>query len=110
MTLNKDIQTPGPGFDAIICMGNSFPNLMDDDGDFRNQKIAIKNFYDLLKPGGVLIIDHRNYDYILEHGRAPKKNIYYNSKHISDIKTQILYENNQAKQIILKYKMDVEED
>ena len=36
----------------------------------------------MLKPGGVLIIDHRNYDYILKHGRAPKKNIYYNSKHI----------------------------
>ena len=28
----------------------------------RNQKIAIKNFYDMLKPGGILIIDHRNDD------------------------------------------------
>ena len=24
------------------------------------------------------MIDHRNYDYILEHGYAPKNNIYYN--------------------------------
>jgi len=104
MTLNKDIQTPGPGFDAIICMGNSFPNLMDDDGDFRNQKIAIKNFYDLLKPGGVLIIDHRNYDYILKHGHAPNKNIYYNSS-IYKVISRTVYEDNKAKQIILDYRM-----
>merc|ERR1712098_280793 len=57
-----------------------------------------------------LIIDHRNYDFILKNGRAHKKNIYYNSKHINDIKTQIIYENNKAKQIVLKYKMDVESD
>merc|ERR1712088_846555 len=25
MTLNKDVKTPGAGYDAIICMGNSFP-------------------------------------------------------------------------------------
>merc|ERR1719327_132137 len=43
--LKKDVPVPGFGFDAIICMGNSFPNLMDEEGDLRNQKIAIKNFY-----------------------------------------------------------------
>merc|ERR1719400_121310 len=110
LTLKKDVPVPGFGFDAIICMGNSFPNLMDEEGDLRNQKIAIKNFYDMLKPGGILIIDHRNYDYILKHGRAPKKNIYYNSKHIRDIRTQVIYENNAPKQITLNYTMDVEED
>lgn len=32
----------------------------------------------MVRPGGILIIDHRNYDYILETGRAPQgKNIYY---------------------------------
>merc|ERR1719266_1554411 len=46
LTLKKDVPVPGFGFDAIICMGNSFPNLMDEEGDLRNQKIAIKNFYD----------------------------------------------------------------
>lgn len=35
MTLNKDVKTPGAGYDAIICMGNSFPHLVDDHGDFR---------------------------------------------------------------------------
>ena len=35
MTLTKDVKTPGAGYDAILCMGNSFPNLMDFHGDFR---------------------------------------------------------------------------
>merc|ERR1712114_120089 len=50
-----------------------------------------------------LIIDHRNYDYILKNGKAPKKNIYC-------IKTQIIYEDNKPRQIVLDYKMDVEGD
>jgi len=32
----------------------------------------------MIRPGGILIIDHRNYDFILDSGRAPSKNIYYN--------------------------------
>merc|ERR1712209_210775 len=63
MTLPKDVKTPGAGYDAIICMGNSFPHLIDDHGDFRDHKTCIQNMYDMLKPGGILIIDHRNYDY-----------------------------------------------
>jgi len=31
-----------------------------------------------LKPGGILLIDHRNYDNILETGATPAKSIYYN--------------------------------
>ena len=64
----------------------------------------------MLKPGGILIIDHRNYDYILKNGQAPKKNIYYNSQNIKSIKTQIIYEDNKPRQIVLDYKMDVEGD
>ena len=38
---------------------------------------AIQNFYNMLRPGGILIIDHRNYDHIVGGGKAPMKNIYY---------------------------------
>merc|ERR1711997_323950 len=110
MTLPKDVKTPGAGYDAIICMGNSFPHPIDDHGDFRDHKTCIQNMYDMLKPGGILIIDHRNYDYILKNGQAPKKNIYYNSQNIKSIKTQIIYEDNRPRQIVLDYKMDVEGD
>ena len=66
------------GFDALVCMGNSFAHLPDSHGDQRDHVLAIDNFYKMIKPGGILIIDHRNYDYILDNGKAPKNNIYYN--------------------------------
>lgn len=107
MTLTADMGDKNirPGFDAVFLMGNSFPNLMDDHGDFRNAKIAIRNFYDLLRPGGILIIDHRNYDYILKHGKSPGKNIYYNSS-VYKVVTQIISEDNKAKEIVLNYRMN----
>ncbi len=42
------------------------------------QKKAITNFLEMVKPGGILLIDHRNYDAILDSGVVPAKNIYYN--------------------------------
>lgn len=59
-------------------LGNSFAHLPDFDGDLRNQKSALRNMAAMLKPGGILLIDHRNYDYILDSGKAPSKNVYYN--------------------------------
>lgn len=111
LSLAEDMKEyKGPeGFDAIICMGNSFAHLPDFSGDQHDQKCAIANFHSLLKPGGILVIDHRNYDYILEHGQAPTNNIYYNSKHIDSIKTSVLYVNNQPNLITLDYTMDVHE-
>ena len=76
--LKEDQVPPDGGFDAILCMGNSFAHLPDFHGDQRDHRTAIDNFYRLVKPGGILMIDHRNYDYILDHGHAPSKNIYYN--------------------------------
>ena len=52
--------------------------MPDFEGELRNQKLAIKNFKDMLKPGGILVIDHRNYDEILKSGNVPAKNVYYN--------------------------------
>jgi len=108
LTLDRDINAPKGGFDALICMGNSFAHLPDFHGDQRDQRTSIENFYKLVKPGGIMIIDHRNYDYILKNGKAPQKNIYYNSDHIKDIKTSVLYVNNKANLITLDYYMNVE--
>ena len=79
-----------------VCGSASPPSL-------RNQKTAFKQFYDLLRPGGILIIDHRNYDYILKHGKAHNKNIYYNSS-VYKVVTQTIYEEDKAKQIVLNYR------
>lgn len=107
LTLKEDLTPPEGGFDALICMGNSFAHLPDIHGDQRQHIQAIENFHSLIKPGGILVIDHRNYDYILDNGHAPKKNIYYNSKHISKINTSVLYVNNKPDIITLDYEMDV---
>lgn len=54
-------------------------------GDQSDQKLALQNIASMVKPGGILIIDHRNYDYILETGRAPQgKNIYYKVLNLTD--------------------------
>ncbi|XP_023340081.1 glycine N-methyltransferase [Eurytemora carolleeae] len=108
LTLDQDICVPEGGFDAVICMGNSFAHLPDFHGDQRDQRKCIENFYKLVRPGGIFIIDHRNYDYILTHGTAPSKNIYYNSTHIKDIKTSVLHVNNRPNLITLDYFMNVE--
>lgn len=65
-------------FDAVICLGNSFAHMMDESGEQKEQKHAITNFMKCLKPGGLLLIDHRNYDHILDTGDTPTKCIYYN--------------------------------
>lgn len=66
------------GFDAVLCLGNSFAHLIDSFGDQREQKTAIENFMKCLKPGGFLLIDHRNYDHIIKTGATPAKCLYYN--------------------------------
>lgn len=79
LTLYDDIEhLIGNGFDAVICLGNSFAHMLDSYGDQREQKLAIKNFERCVRPGGLLIIDHRNYDSIMDTGSTPVKNIYYN--------------------------------
>lgn len=92
LTLYDDIQhVIGDGFDAVICLGNSFAHLLDNYGDQREQIQAIQNFEKCVKPGGLLLIDHRNYDSIMDSGATPAKSIYYNSKNTADIKTSVLY-------------------
>jgi len=95
------------GFDALYCLGNSFAHLPDFTGNQAEQKIALKNFAKCVRPGGIFIIDHRNYDYILDTGKTPSKNIYYNSSCISEIQTSTLYKNGEPRLITLDYVIDV---
>ncbi|KAG7177391.1 glycine N-methyltransferase-like [Homarus americanus] len=106
LTLPEDIEGAGT-YDAVICLGNSFAHLPDVSGDQSEHKLALKNFAHMVKPGGVLLIDHRNYDNIIDSGSAPSHNIYYNSEHIQDIKTSVLYVNGKPSLVTLDYLMDV---
>lgn len=68
--LNRDVHGE---FDAIICLGNSFTHLFSE----RDRRKALAEFYAMLKHDGVLIIDQRNYDSILDNGFSSQHSYYY---------------------------------
>ncbi|WP_040485397.1 methyltransferase domain-containing protein [Lutibaculum baratangense] len=68
--LNKDIQGK---YDAIICLGNSFTHLHDES----DRRRVLAEFYAALKHDGILILDQRNYDAILDDGFSSKHKYYY---------------------------------
>lgn len=111
LTLYDDIKSCiGEGFDAVICLGNSFAHMMDSFGDQREQKQALSNFEKCVKPGGLLLIDHRNYDHIIDSGYTPAKCIYYNSSHMADIKTSVLYVSGKPAMVMMDYMIDTAPD
>lgn len=68
--LNRDVHEK---FDAIICLGNSFTHLFNE----RDRRKALAEFYAALRHNGVLILDQRNYDAILDNGFSSKHIYYY---------------------------------
>src|SRR5690625_81694 len=68
--LNRDVHGE---YDAIVCLGNSFTHLFSE----RDRRKALAEFYAMLKHDGVLIIDQRNYDDILDNGFSSKHTYYY---------------------------------
>jgi len=48
-------------FDALLCLGNSLPHLIEDAALMS----ALKDFYACLKPGGLLLIQNRNFDAVM---------------------------------------------
>lgn len=67
--LNRDVHGK---FDAVICLGNSFTHLFAE----RDRRKALAEFYAALKHDGVLILDQRNYDGMLD-GEFTSKHTYY---------------------------------
>ena len=68
--LNKDIHEK---FDAVICLGNSFTHLFSEN----DRRKALAEFYSILKHDGVLVLDQRNYDAIIDRGYSSKHKYYY---------------------------------
>ncbi len=57
--------TFGGGFDAVTCLGNSLPHLLDDE----SLHAALRDMAAVLRPGGVLVVQNLNYDRILKERR-----------------------------------------
>jgi glycine/sarcosine N-methyltransferase len=74
--LNRDVRGT---YDAIICLGNSFTHLFDE----RDRRKTLAEFYAMLNHDGVLIMDQRNYDAIMDDGYSSKHTYYYCGDDIS---------------------------
>jgi glycine/sarcosine N-methyltransferase len=68
--LTRDVHTK---YDAVICLGNSFTHLFTE----RDRRRALAEFYSALRHDGVLLLDQRNYDAILDVGFDSKHAYYY---------------------------------
>lgn len=74
--LSRDV--PGQ-YDAIICLGNSFTHLFSE----RDRRKALAEFYSMLTHDGVLIIDQRNYDALLDQEASVTHTYYYCGEDVS---------------------------
>ena len=68
--LNRDVHER---FDAVICLGNSFTHLFSE----KDRRKTLAEFYAALRHDGILILDQRNYDDILDNGFSSKHTYYY---------------------------------
>ncbi len=74
--LNRDVHGK---FDAVICLGNSFTHLFSEN----DRRKALAEFQAALRHDGVLILDQRNYDAILDRGFSSRHTYYYCGEAIS---------------------------
>lgn len=51
----------GTGYDAVLCLGSSLPHLLSQD----DLGAALADFAAVLRPGGLLLIQNRNFDAVL---------------------------------------------
>ncbi|MFK8115080.1 MAG: class I SAM-dependent methyltransferase [Rubripirellula sp.] len=66
-------------FDAVICLGNSFTHLFEE----VDRRKALAEFYSALVYDGMLILDQRNYDSILDQGFSSQHKYYYCGEKVS---------------------------
>ncbi len=74
--LSRDIHTQ---YDAVICLGNSLTHLFSE----QDRRKALAEFYSTLNHDGVLILDQRNYDGMLDNGFTSKHVYYYCGENVS---------------------------
>ncbi|MGW8368784.1 MAG: glycine/sarcosine N-methyltransferase [Gammaproteobacteria bacterium] len=68
--LNQDVHDL---YDAVICLGNSFTHLHEE----RDRRKALAEYYATLRHNGVLVLDQRNYDALLDKQVEPSHKYYY---------------------------------
>ncbi len=91
--LNQDVHGK---YDAVICLGNSFTHLFSE----RDRRRCLAEFYAALKHDGILILDQRNYDALLNEQKTEPDHTYYycgenvsaKPEHVDDSLARFRYE------------------
>jgi glycine/sarcosine N-methyltransferase len=68
--LNQDVHDL---YDAVICLGNSFTHLHDEN----DRRKSLAEYYATLRCNGILVLDQRNYDALLDKQIEPSHKYYY---------------------------------
>jgi len=68
--LNRSV---GGEYDALVCLGNPVTHLHDEN----DRRKALAEFNAALRHDGILVLDQRNYDKMLDHGFTSKHRYYY---------------------------------
>lgn len=69
-TLSQDVDGK---FDALLCLGNAFSHLFSEE----ERTVVLDEFRKVLNPDGLVVVDQRNYDSILDRGFSTKHQYYY---------------------------------
>lgn len=68
-------------FDAVLCVGNSLCYLLEREEQLK----ALREFFALLPKGGIAVVDHRNYEYMLTERKFilenPREHFRYSKKY-----------------------------
>jgi glycine/sarcosine N-methyltransferase len=90
--LNRDVHDL---YDAVICLGNSFTHLHTEN----DRRKTLAEYYATLRHDGILILDQRNYDAILDKKVEPSHKYYYcgedvtaQPEHVDDSLARFRYE------------------
>ena len=76
--LNRDVHDL---YDAVICLGNSFTHLHNEN----DRRKALAEYYATLRHQGMLILDQRNYDALLDKQIEPSHKYYYCGEDVSAV-------------------------
>ena len=87
---------PENSFDAVVCLGNAFTHLFEEQDRIK----ALGEIFKVLKDDGLAIIDQRNYDSILDQGFNSKHRYYYTG---STVEVEPEYVTDEAVKFLYKY-------
>ena len=68
--LNRDVHDL---YDAVVCLGNSFTHLHNEN----DRRKSLAEYYATLRHKGILVLDQRNYDALLDKQVEPSHKYYY---------------------------------